>query len=306
MFWLSGYVYQPFAQFKHVSQHPQKTSWPSNFTRTISGNTGSKLHNPPCSNPFDNHESPGCWSFEALAESLQVPETRLAFQGLSEGRGMVQLLAVLTRPSEVVGDDWEWRMFGCGSRSQLTGFGSFGLFQKFLKCCTWLPKKVEGLERSFRWTFSSSRFHGWKSRNPTAFENGLNIWRISGMKINWYALNQCGNRNHPKFQYTVIIILIIYSIFQPAMLDYWRVFEKRLSSSFLFGGHDQVKLRSFRVVPVCCSCGWFIRGIEIGQNHGRSWLKKYHHTICPYTNVEQNHKILGPPRWTEPTSVAGS
>ena len=204
MFWLSGYVYQPFAQFKHVSQHPQKTSWPSNFTRTISGNT-SKLHNPPRSNPFDNHESPGCcWSFEALAESLQVPETRLAFQGLSEGRGMVQLLAVLTRPSEVVGDDWEWRMFGCGSRSQLTGFGSFWLFQKLLKCCTWFPKKVEGLERSFRWTFSSSPFHGWKSRNPTAFENGLNIWRISGMKINWYALNQCGNRNHPKFQYTVI------------------------------------------------------------------------------------------------------
>eukprot|EP00434_Breviolum_minutum_P002768 symbB.v1.2.002435.t1/scaffold129.1/size311234/24 len=37
---------------------------------------------------------------KALAESLQVPETRLAFQGLSEGRGMVQLLAVLTRPSE--------------------------------------------------------------------------------------------------------------------------------------------------------------------------------------------------------------
>ena len=31
-----------------------------------------------------------------------MPETRLAFQGLSEGRGVVQLLAVLTRPSEVV------------------------------------------------------------------------------------------------------------------------------------------------------------------------------------------------------------
>jgi len=37
---------------------------------------------------------------KAMAESLQVPETRLAFQGLSEGRGVVQLLAVLTRPSE--------------------------------------------------------------------------------------------------------------------------------------------------------------------------------------------------------------
>ena len=241
MFWLSGYVYQPFAQFKHVSQHPQKTSWPpispGQFRGTREVNF---IPPPPRSNPFDNHESPGCcWSFEALAESLQVPETRLAFQGLSEGRGVVQLLAVLTRPSEVVGewlrveDVWMWSP---GSQFWQV-LAVLGCFQFFLKCCTWLPKKGGGSWARFpRWTFSSSRFHGWKSRNPTAFENGLNIWRISGMKINWYALNQCGNRNHPKFQYTVMTILIIHSIFQPAMLDYWRVFEKRLSSSFLFGG----------------------------------------------------------------------
>ncbi|CAK9063254.1 unnamed protein product [Durusdinium trenchii] len=37
---------------------------------------------------------------KALAESLQVPETRLAIQGLSEGRGFVKLNVLLTRPSE--------------------------------------------------------------------------------------------------------------------------------------------------------------------------------------------------------------
>ena len=85
-----------------LKRHPDPPISPGQFRGTREVN----FITPPCSNPFDNHESPGCcWSFEALAESLQVPETRLAFQGLSEGRGMVQLLAVLTRPSEVVGDD---------------------------------------------------------------------------------------------------------------------------------------------------------------------------------------------------------
>ena len=44
----------------------------------------------------------------------------------------------------------------------------------------------------------------------------------------------------------------------------------RSSGSFLLGGNDQLKLRSFQVVPECCSCGSLIRGIEMGKNHGRS------------------------------------
>ncbi|CAL1144686.1 unnamed protein product [Cladocopium goreaui] len=37
---------------------------------------------------------------KALAENLQIPETRLAIQGLSEGRGSVKLTVSLTRPKE--------------------------------------------------------------------------------------------------------------------------------------------------------------------------------------------------------------
>eukprot|EP00435_Cladocopium_sp_Y103_P046137 s443_g13.t1 len=37
---------------------------------------------------------------KALAENLQIPETRLAIQSLSEGRGSVKLTASLTRPKE--------------------------------------------------------------------------------------------------------------------------------------------------------------------------------------------------------------
>ena len=130
-----------------------------NFTRTISGK--SRLH-PPRSNPFDNHTNPRVAGVlnEALAESLQVPETRLAFQGLSEGRGVVQLLAVLTRPSEVVGmgveDVWMssresvnrfWIVLKIFEVLHLTSF-----FQKET------PPKSGGFERNFRVNIKSHVF----------------------------------------------------------------------------------------------------------------------------------------------------